>query len=383
MDDLNSYIFYTVFFILCLFLSKKIIVKKNPSNNRFELDFSNPGIYIFILIYSLVIGLRYNVGRDYAGYTEWFNELRRTGHFPVDNDFGFMWLNRFLVDFDFESYSLFVIIAFLQILFLLLSLKRISFLRFWYFFFYFTTLVFFISLNVMRQTLAFLIFSYCLQLFFEKKYYATFLLGILAFSIHKTVILPFVLLPFLKFEWFRNVRVQLILLFLAVFVFPFFFSIILEYMNPFINLLGYNYYIENLDQMKEITDENKRGDGLSIFLFFFIDLFIILYYEKLKLRFKNYYFIAFYNLFFIGLILSRVFSDNFILARIADYFIHFRVVILSFLMFYVFSVQRNSINKLVKMIALFICFGLLLFYYKSIFNNAGDIVPVQFFFNHD
>lgn len=383
MEDLNTYFFYTIFLLFCLFVANKIVLKKNYSNNSVEIDFSKPGLYIFLIIYSLIIGLRYNVGRDYYGYTEWFKELRNTGHFPVDNDFGFIWLNEFLVELNFESYSLFIIIAFLQILFVLLFLKNIAFLKSWYFYFFFTSLLFFISMNAMRQTLAFLIFAYCLQLFYNKKYYNTFFLGLLAFSIHKTVIMPFVLLPFLKFEWFKSVKIQLIVLFLSVFVLPIFFTIILDFATPFINLLGYNYYIENLDYMKELTDENKRGDGLSIFLFFFIDFFIILYYERLKKTFSSYHFIKFYNLYFVGLILSRIFADNFILSRIADYFISFRIAILSFLMFYIFNISKEQSNRIVKVVSVITCIVLLLFYYKAVYNNAGDITPFQFIFNHD
>jgi hypothetical protein len=348
-----------------------------------EIDFTNSGIYLFILIYSLIVGLRYNVGKDYVGYSQWSKELRITGHFPVDKDFGFIWLNEFLVEFEFESYALFIIIAFLQILFLLLFLKRIPFLRSWYFYFFFTSLLFFVSMNTMRQTLAFLIFMYCLQLYFENRFLKTFILFVLAFSMHKTVLIPFVFLPLLKFEWFKNVRIQLIILFLSVFILPGFFSIFLRYTSPIINLLGYDYYVENLDLMKEISDENKRGDGLSIFMFFFIDLMIILLYEKLKERFNRYNFIQLYNIFFLGVVLSRIFAENFILARISDYFIFFRVIILSFLMFYIFNISKDLRIQVLKPFAIAICLGMLLFYYKAIYNNAAEIAPIQFIFSHD
>jgi hypothetical protein len=338
-----------------------------------------------MLMYALVIGLRYNVGRDYEGYTRWFKELSRSGRFPVDNDFGFIWLNQFLVEFGFESYSLFIVFAFLQILFLLLFLKSIPFLRSWYFFFFLTSLLFFVSMNAMRQTLAFFIFMYCLQLFYEKKYVKIILFGLLALSIHKTVILVFILLPILKFEWFKNVKIQIVILFLSVFVFPPFFQIVLNYLSPLIDLLGYSYYIENLDYMKELTEENRggKGSGTSIVLFFFIDIIIILFYEKLKEKFNSYNFIPFYNLFFVGVILSRMFADNFILARISDYFIFFRVIIIAFLMLYIFKISKYSEKKTLKPLAVAICLAMLLFYYRAIYNNAADIAPIQFIFNHD
>lgn len=380
MDDINTYLFYTFFLLSCLLGFGILVVGKRKKASDLGIDFNKPGVYFFILVYSLIIGLRYNVGRDYVGYTDWFKELRHTGQFPVDNDFGFIWLNEILVNLGLESYMLFIIIAFLQILFLLLSLRKISFLGSWYLYFFFTSLLFFTSLNTMRQTVALFIFMYCIQLFENKKYLYTCLLSILAFSMHKTVIILFVLLPFLKFEWFKNVKIQGTILFLSVFILPVFFSVILDFASPIINLLGYNYYIENLDLMKEITDENNKGDGLSVFLFFFIDLFIIFFYNKLKKQYSSYNFVMFYNIYFVGLILSRVFAENFILTRIADYFISFRVLILAFLMVYIFNTTKAFKNPFIKPIAVVICIAMLLFYYKAIYNNAGDIAPIQFIF---
>lgn len=382
MDDVNTYIFYTLFLIFCLIFSNKLELKKSKINKNTEIDFTKPAVYFFLLIYTLIIGLRYDVGRDYMGYTGWFNELRLTGNFPVDNEIGFVLLNKFLVEFGFQSYTLFIIIAFLQFVFLLLFLKRIPFIRTWYMFFFFTSLLFFVSMNAMRQTVAYIIFMYCIQLFCEKKYLRTVLFGLLALLIHKTVILVIILLPILKFEWFKNTKIQIILLFLSVFVLPSFFEILLHYVSPLVDLLGYNYYVENLDYMKELTDENKGGNGTSIILFFFIDLIIILFYEKLKEKFSFYNFIPFYNLFFIGVILSRMFADNFILARISDYFIFFRVIILSFFMFYVFNISKKT-EKIIKPFAIAICVAMLLFYYKAIYGNAANIAPIQFIFNHD
>lgn len=383
MLEINTYIFYTLFLLFCVFFSYKLKARKEIRKANSYIDFTKPEVYFLIFMYTLFVGLRYNVGFDYSGYAGWFKELKNTGNFPVDNDFGFVWLNKFLVNYGFESYSLFLIIAFLQILFILLFLNRLSLLRSWYFYFYFTSLLFFVSMNAMRQTIAFLIFGYAVQIFYEKKYYKTFFLALLALSIHKTAIIVFVLLPFLKFEWFKNVKIQIGILFLSVFILPSFFAVVLNYFTPVINVLGYGYYVENLDYMKEITDENKAGEGLSVFLFFFVDLFIILYYNKLKSVFKNSDFIKFYNLYFIGLILYRIFTDNFILARIADYFIFFRVVILSFLMHYIFAISLKTKEKVVKPLAVIICLGMLLFYYKAIYNNAAGIAPFQFYFNHD
>ncbi|MDP5199624.1 EpsG family protein [Flavobacterium sp. DG2-3] len=382
MEDTATYVFYTLFPILVIVFFK-IFVKEKRINNRVELDLNVPGFIIPVLFYTLIIGLRYNVGRDYAGYTQWYKELKYTGNFPVDNDFGFVFLNKFLVNFGFESYSLFIVIAFLQILFLMLFLKSIPFIRYWYLYFFFTSLLFFVSMNAMRQTLAFLISMYCIQLLNKKNYYTLFLMAILALSIHKTVSLLFILLPVIKIEWFKNVKKQIVFFLSAVFILPKFFMILLNYLNPLINLLGYNYYMENLDMLRDYTEEHMVGEGLSVFLFFFIDFMIIIFYNRLKESFKKYYFIQYYNLFFIGVILSRMFKGNFILERISDYFIFFRLIILSFLMLYIFKVLKKSETKIIKPIALLVCIAMLLFYYRGIYNNAAEVAPIQFIFYHD
>lgn len=383
MLDIYTYLFYTLFLIFCLIYSNQLKVKNGGINKRSEIDFSSKRIYLLMLIYSLVIGLRYKVGWDFVGYEKWLNELRRTGIFPVDNDIGFIWLNKLIVFFHFENYALFILMSFFQIFFILKFLEKIPFLRVWFFFFFFTSLLFFVSLNAMRQALDIFIFMYCLQLFFDKKYFFFLCFFTLSLSIHKTVMLVFIFVPFLKWEWYENYKLQIFFLVLSTFVLGDYKLVLLKYASPFANFLGYNYYIENIDFINKITIETRRGDGSSIYLFFFIDLFIILFYDKLKNKFINYNFISFYNLFFTGVILSRVFVDNFILARIADYFIFFRVVILSFLMFYIFNIFSYRRRKFFQPIAISICVAMLLFYYKAIYNNAAGVSPFQFVFDHD
>jgi ABC-type dipeptide/oligopeptide/nickel transport system permease subunit len=78
-----------------------------------------------------------------------------------------------------------------------------------------------------------------------------------------------------------------------------------------------------------------------------------------------------------------MFADNFILARISDYFIFFRVIIIAFLMLYIFKISKYSEKKTLKPLAVAICLAMLLFYYRAIYNNAADIAPIQFIFNHD
>ena len=378
--DYWTYLFYTFFALLTILGANTLLTYSKDTNNQISFNYSKPGIHLFIVAYTLIIGLRYMVGRDYYGYFNWFKELKATGVFPVDNEVGFIFLNKLIVYLDFHYSFLFIVIAFLQIFFLVKSIEKFPFLRPWFFFFFFSCLLFFISMNAMRQTIAFFIFFYSLNNFLQKKYLLTFFLFLLALSFHKSIIMLYVLLPFVNKDWFKNVKLQVLILIASVFIFPLFIDRLLELVNPIINLLGYNYCIENLDYMAELSQESTKRDGLSIYMFFFIDLIIILYSDKLKLFFSKYNFQVYYNLFFIGLILSRLFANNFILARIAEYFIHFRILILSFLCFYLIYSKQAKFYRLNKAIVWLIAISMAAFFYKAIYNNAADCSPFQFVF---
>jgi len=382
MVDLWSYCFYTLFLIFTLISSKVLINPVGNYNPTKKFDVVTPGVFFFIIIYSLIIGLRYKVGTDWATYSKWYNELILTGKFPVDNDFSFIWLNKLLAHLHLESYSLFIILAFLQIFFLILSLQKFPFLRTWYFFFFFTTLLFFTSLNTMRQTLAFFIFFYSLNLYLEKKYVKTILLAVLALSIHKTVIILIVLLPLLSYDWFKKIYIQIGLYGASIFIFPKFFNALIDFISPFANMLGYGYYISAIDFINQLSDQIRQGAGAGTGIYFFImvDLVIIIFSSKLKNYFSRYNFTVYYNLYFTGILLSYVFYNNFVFYRIAEYFIYFRALILSFLCFYLIN-TRSKIKGMhgTVLVGIFvICF--ILYFYKAIYNNVANCVPFQLIF---
>jgi hypothetical protein len=76
-----------------------------------------------------------------------------------------------------------------------------------------------------------------------------------------------------------------------------------------------------------------------------------------------------------------LFADNFILARVADYFIFFRVYILTFLISLAFLKRGKTLNKLFSPVLGLILIGLIAFYYRAIMNNAADVAPFKFIFS--
>jgi hypothetical protein len=335
-------------------------------------------LLLLIILYSFIIGCRYYVGIDYEAYLEWYLELKQTGIYPREIEFGYEWLNYFLYFLGAHYAFLFIILAFLQILFFYKSLEKFSFLIPWYIFFFFTYLLMFSSMNIMRQTLAYFLFFYALNLAIDKQYLRALLYCLLGFSFHKSIVIAIALFPLLGFDWFKNKYVQIaLLLFVTVFASQIL-AIALEIASPIVSLIGYGYYVENLDYMYEITEEGAVGAGTARILFFILDMSIIWYSDELKTTFKSYDFYKYYNIYFLGAFMDRIVYDNFILARTNDYLLNFRVLILSFLCYYLFASATEKIPKVV--LGSTIALMMLAFFYRAIYNSAAQTSPFNFIF---
>jgi hypothetical protein len=233
-------------------------------------------------------------------------------------------------------------------------------------------------MNIMRQSLAYFIFFYALNLAIDKRYLQAALLCVLGYSFHKTMLLPVALFPLLGFDWFKNRYVQMALLLIVMVFASRILDLALTITAPLVSLLGYGYYVENIDYMYEISEEGAVGAGTAKFLFFFIDFSIVIFSQQLKDRFENYDFYKYYNIYFLGALLERIVADNFILARTNDYLLNFRVLILSFLCYYLFS---SFINRNVRWaLGSVIVFIMTLFFYRAIYNSAAKAAPFRFLF---
>jgi hypothetical protein len=273
---------------------------------------------------------------------------------------------------------LFVIIALLQIIFIYKSLEKFPFVIPWYLFFFFTYLLMFSSLNIMRQTLAYFVFFYAMNQAIERKYLKAALLILFGFSFHTTIVIPVALYPFLKIDWFKNRYLQLGLIAVVTVIGAQILKIALQIAAPVVSMLGYGYYVENLDLMYEISEAGAVGAGTAKFLFLLLDIAIIWYSTTLKDIFRSYNFHRYYNLYFVGAFLERMVANNFILARTNDYLLNFRVLILAFLCYYFFESRYNLLVK--RLIGSIIVVIMLAFFYRAIYNKAAQAAPFDFLF---
>ena len=197
-----------------------------------------------IILFSLVLGLRYDVGTDYLGYKEDFlagNERFEVGYSLVCDLFR-------TIGFDYPS--IFIFSVFIQFLFFYLGVKDNKRILPWAVFFYFTTLHLFLSLNVIRQTIAFSIFIYAVKFINNKSFPRYLLWCLIASTFHKSAI---ILIPFYLLNHINNdIKPYIYLLpYWAFFICgPFIKDMIWDNFDILAKLIGYQSYSTNINNLQ-------------------------------------------------------------------------------------------------------------------------------------
>lgn len=333
---------------------------------------------ISIFLFSLVIGLRYYVGGDYVGYLDDYNNFNLGISYSDSRyELGYFSLMIILKLLGLKYPFLFIVVSFLQILFIYNWTSNFKFLLPGIIYFYFTTLYLFESMNIMRQALSFSILLFS-TIYIHKSEKIKFIgMVLLASSFHKSSIffLPFYF--FVTKEWISNKYTQIALMVLAFLSSQFLFDEFFLKITILAELLDYQDYSQLNDDLFLETDNQSMGIGL--YFIFTIDLIIFLYSDKLIKIFKNESYIVYHNMFFIGALLTAAFggTNSIALGRFMFYFVSFRIVVLSFLCYYLFSINRNIINYFIGVI---IIISYLIWFISAISKGAAWCSPYQFIF---
>ncbi len=184
-----------------LFISQ-YYYRKIKKNNLTDKNYSYYLIFFIasILPLSLISGVRYGVGTDYffTYYPRFYLIFSGAKGY---NEIPFTLLNRFIQLFTLDATWLFIITSFIYVLFMLLSIKKMS--NHWWLS-SFTLLLggyYFISMNNVRQSCAIAISIYAFTYAMDKKFIRTLIFTSLAMCFHLTaiVLLPMYLIINLKF----------------------------------------------------------------------------------------------------------------------------------------------------------------------------------------
>ena len=361
----EAYIIYT--FLLLFMISSTWMYRL--SSRRYQKYI----MAIIVIVYSLILGLRYNVGVDYLAYKEIFMHQDFS-----DVEVGYALVNKFLYVLGFSYPAIFILVAFGQIYFFLKGVeafdkKILPFVVF----FYFTTLYLFLSLNVLRQTLAFSIFVFSLRYIQHKNLFKYLITILFAFIFHRSAIILFPLYFIANIDYLlRHRRLQLVLYF-STFLFSVFFSDFLwNNFATLAQLLGYSDYADSVSVAAEI--EWGGGGGLGLYMWMIIDLWVILCYNKYRYARNSQYDIVVYNLYFIGLLLANVVAGSYF-DRVNIYFQHIRIIVYAIFFYRLFILNNKAVEKIMAF-AIFIV--LLIFFYMGINNRASLCAPFNFVFTN-
>lgn len=382
---LQSIVLYSTLLLAMVFLAKMYSLKQSYQIvNDVRVRNSKAGTFylIFIMLaFSLMMGLRYDVGTDYFAYQEGFIYNYDVGKGEVF----FNWIRELFHSFELHYSVYFSFLAFLNISFFLFAFKRDAFILPLLLFFLLTNGDWLFWMNGIRQAIAMCIWIYALNFIEKKKFWGYLVWCLIAIGFHMSAIILIPLYWILKNEkdYFKNVKLQLIL-FAGAFLIQYSFGSFLEQLGPLIQFYqreltggAYNY---SIGRFKEEASSNVGGSGIAYLFRIGLSIIIILSSKKLKEYYDSRWFNILYFLFFIGLLAKNIFPlGSVVLTRPFRYFFIFEGIIFAYFAYYLLKSNRAN-NKFfgIGLLMIFIA----IFYLNIMTANENSHLLYQFYFQH-
>ena len=331
--------------------------------------YSSPFFYIGIVIFSLVVGLRWNVGTDYPAYYDLI-----MGFNTYDTSFDRLeFIPRCTINiiqkYNLPFYTWFILMAAIQMFFLQKTFsKELKIFVVWGMFFYLAGQLS-LSMNIIRQATALTIVLYAYTHIAQKDYRKYTIWIIIASLFHTTALLgiPILFLKKVKFTISPLIQIGIVV----------FFYVFGEYLINYIvnSLSAYSNSIAYLSKTQSIEDNAliiKQGSGLGVIFNYTRYFILILYSKQLSQEYKKYGFDIFYTISFIGICLYKSTMYDMYLSRINMYFSIASIVCLSMLMVHLWEQKHNVIHQLIMIGLTLAQVGLLL--YTIINGNSWSFV---------
>lgn len=378
MDTLFTLIVYLGLMFSCIILSRSLV---RGSNQVIFYDTkSQKRIIIWIIvIYLVIVGLRWSVGVDWDNYYNWFAILEKTGNFAVeDPDIGYYYLNLSASLLGLGFYFILLTITFITIYSIL---GAGSYYReiFPFFFFFFFCIIFNESLNVMRQILAFWVIFFGITLYFRNRFKYACIAFLIAWLFHKTALIAMAYIPFLFIKKMPNKYIAIVMIIVSFLMGNIFYEYIKEYMTAFEMLGDSSRFTSEMTEYGFRVFENQARDWsteTAKYAYLVLDIIICLNCTKMKRIWKDRNFVFFYYLFLIGEILQPIFIANALFERVNYYFYLYKILILSLFCYYLWSLspakkmfwKRTTVAGIVS---------LYLFLHIKHIIQSDSIVPYQ------
>lgn len=332
--------------------------------------------FLYVIIYTLIVGLRYDVGVDYLSYKKIFEQFALVSPAtPTDIQYiepAFVLLYKILTILGLPFYSFFVVVAFTNIFFLWLFTRQYKILTLWIFFFYICSMTLFETFNIMRQMTAFFMFLCSLKYIASRSFYK-YLLAICFISLFHVSIL--LMLPFyfiVNKELLINTRFASIIV-ICFFLFKtqismFIWDVFFPFLSKLLIGVDASYYLLKTGDL--FFDSGSNSLGIMHLIILFFALLIVNSMPKMRIFYREYSFNIdiFFNFFFFGVCIYFISDGSISLVRLNTYFFNFLFIMLAFLMY--FLSKTKSKFKIGKVNCNLIYCILLLLFSTGIYVNS-------------
>ena len=297
-----------------------------------------------IAVYSIIFGMRYNVGVDYPGYL--ISYERASIGVEVYNDWeqGFMFLINILSSFNLHFCIFFGTIAFLQLFPIFKGTKKDIYI---YPFLCFTFMIGCSWLNFsngLRQVLAFGFFVLSISYVEKRQMIKHYICILLAISMHSSAIILLIFYPLLcwKENWFKNTKFQIILFVIAVICGEI--DILANNMAYYNTLFSFEFIADSdysfyAQADNELHKEVSKGLGFVIILA--TDLLLIITSNMYKNSLKSKMLTYLYNLYYLGVLLKFSLIQSHIIQRLNQYFYGLQFIVAAYALYYFYKERKK------------------------------------------
>ncbi len=334
-------------------------------------SFLNWEILLSLLVYSLICGIRYDVGVDHLSYLQSY-EYVKEGYNPRNETEFLFSLFTDLFSKNYIHYSVyFSILAFIQLSLIYYAFKSERYLFPFIIFVFFTSGWFFNFMGGIRQTIVCSIFIYAAKFIKERKLFNYFICIFIGFFIHKSAIFLFPLYFLsLNKDWFKNRWIQIGLIVLSAVISNLnIWENFIDLISWLMTLVGYDDRYIHLDaQLKNSTEEFTRG--IRFYAPLLIYILIAFFSPILKNVYKNTKINIYYNLYFIGALSFPLFFNNFLLKRPMFYFTSLSIITSAYFIHFLWkNLKNNFMNTIIFVTVILLHLGILIAYIASDFHT--------------
>lgn len=380
-----------VLYCLASIAAKRQLYCINNSSHSIVLNYSKqqpfwtPEIIIIIALFTILSGLRYDVGVDYLAYLDSYLGIPNENGYLSEYEFLFQQLVNVCRFLGLTPVFFFGICATIQISFFLSAFKNERYLLPYLVLFVFLAGEYTSWMNIIRQSIAMCITLYSLKYIDEGKplKYLTFVAVAVLFHYSSVLYVLFYPLFKCKRDYFNKISNQIILYLVAI-VLSRVFSYVLPKIGPIISLVdiifngAYSFY--DVNSLIADSERVSSGTGMAAVAFDLVSLTIIIYSKRLKVFYNSSRFVMIYNLFFLGILLKAALPTGVIsLSRPFRILYMCNPIVLSYFVFYLRHSIDFKYNKLISQLV--VCLYIGIYYVNHILSTPDSHLWYQFYFN--